>query len=290
MDHISKRTRFLIRKALQEDIGPGDVTTDTLIPPSLLGRAYIQAKAKGIVCGGAVVKEIFHAIDPRLKVIQKIDDRSLISKGKKIFVLQGRAASILKGERVALNFLSRLSGIATLTRQFVVQTKGTHAKIYDTRKTTPLWRELEKHAVSIGGGKNHRFGLWDEVLVKDNHWSAIRGLLEKTHCRYFSDRLKTKLVRKKVPIEVEVTGLKELPHLLGGDFRPDRVLLDNFSISNLKRTVQFFKKNHIKVSLEASGGITLANVRRIAKTGVDRISIGALTHSSPALDFSLEIV
>src|SRR3989338_5776396 len=170
---ISNRSHSLIRQALQEDIGKGDVTTNVLIPAALSGGASIVAKEGGILCGGSVVQEVFRTVDPRLNVSQKVSDGTHVSKGKKVFVIRCRVASILKAERVALNFLSRLSGIATLTRKFVLETKGTRAKIYDTRKTTPLWRELEKYAVRTGGGESHRFGLWDEVLVKDNHWIAL---------------------------------------------------------------------------------------------------------------------
>ena len=275
---ISRRTRRLIRDSVHEDIGHQDITTQLLIQKQLMGEAFIDAKANGIVCGGAVVKEVFRAIDPTLKVQQKISDGASISKGKKVFRVSGKITSILKGERVALNFLSHLSGIATTTNQYVKKIKGTRAGIYDTRKTTPLWRELEKYAVKTGGGQNHRFGLWDEVLVKDNHWEAIKSLAP------------LKRVKGKVPIEVEVASLKQLSDLLRRDFIPDRILLDNFSVPVLKRAVQVVRKTRKKITLEASGGVTLKNVRQIAQTGVDRISIGALTHSVPALDFSLTLM
>ena len=287
---ISNQTRSLIRKALREDIGREDVTTRLLVPRTLLGEACIEAKANGILCGGPVVREVFRAIDSRLRIKQKRLEGSYVSKGEKVFLIHGRIASILKAERVALNFLSHLSGVATLTQQFVKRLKGTRAKIYDTRKTTPLWRELEKYAVQSGGGNNHRFGLWDEILVKDNHWHAIYPLLEKTHCRYFNERFKSQMKRKKIPVEIEVGSLKELSHLLNGNSIADRILLDNFSLRHLKQAVRMVRKSHPQLLLEASGGVTLANVRQIAETGVDRISVGALTHSAPAFDFSLEIV
>ncbi|MBI4372845.1 MAG: carboxylating nicotinate-nucleotide diphosphorylase, partial [Candidatus Omnitrophica bacterium] len=239
---MKPQIRSLIRQALREDIGSGDLTTKALVPPDLSGTAYIQAKSNGILCGGEVVKEVFRLIDSRLKVAQTVSDGGCVSKGKKVFILKGRLSSILKGERVALNFLGHLSGIATLTYQFAAKIKGTRAKIYDTRKTTPLWRELEKYAVRTGGGVNHRFGLWDEILVKDNHWAAIRPLLEKTRCRYFGERLESALARKKVPVEIEVASLRELSHLLEGKFRPDRILLDNFSVRDIKHAVKFVKK------------------------------------------------
>jgi len=289
MFKISKETRFLICQALREDIGRGDITTEALVPRDLIGEAHIDIKQNGILCGGPVVLEVFYQIDPKLIVKQKVKDGKKVRKGKAVISIRGRVQSILKGERVALNFLGRFSGIATLTHEFATKIRGTHAGIFDTRKTTPLWRELEKYAVRSGGGKNHRFGLWDEVLVKDNHWVAIRELLEKTHCRYFGDRLKSKLKTRKIPIEIEVASLNELSHLLSGDFIPDRILLDNFSVRELKRAVQIAKRARQKVSLEASGGITLSNVREVAKTGVNRISVGTLTHSAPALDVSLAL-
>ena len=290
MFKISNRTRILIRQALREDLGRGDVTTDMLIPSRLQGEAKIVAKQNGVVCGGAVVNQVFGFIDPRLKVVQQVRDGSSVSVGESIFVVCGSVASILKGERVALNFLGWLSGIATLTNQFVRKVKGTRAKIYDTRKTTPLWRELERYAVRQGGGQNHRSGLWDEILVKENHWYAMRELLIKTQCRYFSDRLRPFMKRRRIPLEVEVRSMRELAHLLEGTFHPNRILLDHFSVKQLRKAVRFIR--HIggpRPQLEASGGVSLSNVRAIAKTGVERISVGALTHSAPSLDVSLKV-
>ena len=289
MVRISSRTRRLIQAAVREDVGQGDITSQALIPPGAVGEAYIEAKQSGTLCGAGVVSEVFRAVDPKTKVVIKARDGVPIRRRQKVFLIRGRVQSILKGERVALNFLGGLSGIATLTRKFVNQARGTRAKILDTRKTTPLWRELEKYAVRCGGGKNHRFGLWDEVLVKDNHWSAIRPMLVKTGCQYFGDRLRAQLRRRPVPVEIEVENLKQLRHLLGGRFVPNRVLLDNFSIRELRKAVQMVKRLSRRILLEASGGANLSNVRQIAKTGVHRISIGALTHSPAALDFSLTL-
>ncbi len=304
---ISRRTRRLIRDSIHEDIGHQDITTQLLIPKQLTGEAFIDAKANGIVCGGAIVKEVFRVIDPALRVQQKTSDGTSVSKGKKVFRVSGKITSILKGERVALNFLSHLSGIASLTHQYVTKIKGTRAGIYDTRKTTPLWRELEKYAVKTGGGKNHRFGLWDEVLVKDNHWVSLRGS-RKGRRRLFKRRSAASssgagrsvrrsnlrdcfaaLAMTKKKVEIEIASLKELTNLLCGNFIPGRILLDNFSVPALKRAVQAVRKTRKKIALEASGGVTLENVRQIAQTGVDRISIGTLTHSAPALDFSLTL-
>ena len=302
MNSLSKETRHLIRKALREDIGMRDVTTDLFVPSSLYGKASIVLKSKGTLCGGLIAKEVFLSVDPTLKVKQTVKEGSQISKLRKIMEIKGRLASILKAERTALNFLGHLSGVATLTYQFVQKIKGTRAHIYDTRKTTPLWRVLEKYAVRIGGGRNHRFGLFDEILVKDNHWEAMMPLLQKTKCRYFFDRLK-KLKNSRIPIEIEVDNVKELKHLLDckkgtgliNSQRPvpflaiNRILLDNFSISDLKKAVSEIRAFSRKIEIEASGGIHLSNVNQVAKTGVDRISIGALTHSAPSVDFSLEI-
>jgi len=293
---ISKKTRSLIREALRQDIGTGDVTTEMFVPARLSGGADIHAKASGILCGGSVVKEVFRAVDSRLRVEQKIRDGARIAKEKRVFVIHGRIASILKGERVALNFLSRLSGIATLTHQFVRKVKGTRAKIHDTRKTTPLWSELEKYAVRCGGGENHRFGLWDEILVKENHWHAIWPLLEATRCRYFRECLNRNRPRRHLPVEIEVRRPKQLAHLLEGDYAPNRILLDHFSVRELRQAVLFVhdafrtrKRRRKRPLLEASGGVHLGNVRAIARTGVDRISVGALTQAAAALDVALTI-
>ncbi len=279
---ISKEIRFLICQALREDIGTGDITTEALVPRGLTGEASIDVKQSGVLCGGPVVLEVFRQIDPKLVIKQKVKDGKKVRKGQAVIFIRGRVQSILKGERVALNFLGRLSGISTLTHEFSKRIRGNKAKIFSTRKTTPLWRELEKYAIRSGGGKNHRFGLWDEVLVKDNHWVVLKLSPRKL-------RNLAMARRRKIPIEIEVANLKELKGLLSGDFCPDRILLDNFSVRELKKAVQIVKHMQPKILLEASGGITLSNVREVAKTRVDRISIGALTHSAPALDVSLTL-
>ncbi len=281
---LSKRVCSLIRQSLKEDVGTGDITTHLLVPNRLSGDAYIDAKGNGILCGGAVVKEVFQAVDSKLKVVQQIPDGSAVSKGKKIFRISGNIKSILRAERTALNFLSHLSGIASAAHQYAEKVKGTKARIYDTRKTTPLWRELEKSAVLTGGARNHRFGLWDEVLVKDNHWDALGGVAKSSVLN-----LKQKLRSSRVPVEIEVTNVRELNRLLEAQVFPDRILLDNFSVPELKKAVKLVKRKKPGIALEASGGVTLNNVRQIAKTGVDRISIGALTHSVLAVDFSLTV-
>jgi len=299
-----KALRSLLRKALEEDIGRGDITTQTLIPRNQRGEAAIVAKEAGIFCGGEVAREVFRLRDPSLKIKLHKKESASVKKGQKVLTVKGRIASILEAERVALNFLGHLSGIATLTRAYVDKIRGTKAKIYDTRKTTPLLRSLEKYAVQCGGGENHRFGLWDEVLVKDNHWTALKQS-PFADC-FVSAKVLWRILamtarRRKIPIEVEVRSLKELAHLLEGTFVPDRILLDNFSVRELKRAVLFVQgldrvlRTRYGIrrrlpQLEASGGITLANVRAFAQTGVTRLSIGRLTHSAPALNFSLEMV
>ena len=297
---LSPRTLILLKSALAEDIGRGDLTSEILVPRGARGEAAVVAREGGIFCGEPVVRGLLRAADPSLRVRFFTRDGRRFARNKKILTLRGNIRSILKVERTLLNFLGHLSGIATLTRRYVDAVKDYPAAILDTRKTTPLWRELEKYAVRCGGGENHRFGLWDEILVKDNHWTAIWDLLDQTKCRYFSDKLRPVQSRRKIPVEVEVRNVKELAHLLEGTFVPDRILLDNFSVPNLARAVSFvhhffrvlrgrYGIRRKRPLLEASGGIDLANVRAVARTGVDRISIGRLTHSAPALDFSLTL-
>lgn len=291
---ITPLTRTLLKRSLQEDIGTGDLATQTLIPKYQKGKAYIVARESGVFAGGFVVREVFRLRDASLRVKLHVKEGGRVQKGRRAVTVIGCVQSILEAERVALNFLGRLSGIATLTRAFVDKIRGTRAKIFDTRKTTPLWRELEKYAVRCGGGKNHRFGLWDEILVKNNHWQSQKFLC-------LLSLLAQKTRRRKIPLEIEVRNLKELARLLEASFVPDRILLDNFPLRELRRAVIFVhgldyilrKKYGIRRKrplLEASGGIELTNVRTIAKTGVDRISVGRLTHSPPALDYSLRLL
>ena len=276
---ISSQIRQLIRAALKEDIGKGDVTSTAFVPQGTRGEAQIHAKQNGIMCGGPIASEAFRMVNPKLKIVQKVREGVKIHRGDTAFVIQGEVRAILKAERVVLNFLAHLSGIATLTNQFVKKVKGTKAQILDTRKTTPLLRELEKYAVCTGGGKNHRFGLYDQVLIKENHWQFIKSVEELNR--------KMKQAKKKAFTEIEVTSLAELKKALS--CRPHAVLLDNFSLKLTRKTVKIVQAHRPRPLLEVSGGINLDNVREYAKTGVDRISIGALTHSAPALDFSLAV-
>jgi nicotinate-nucleotide pyrophosphorylase (carboxylating) len=248
-----------------------------LFPKAVQAKAVIQAKQEGIVAGLPVVKAVFKQVDPKLRFKPIVQDGDRIKSGMIIAHLYGDGRSILKGERVALNFLQHLSGIATLTAQFVVAVKSTKAKILDTRKTTPGLRVLEKYAVRMGGGQNHRMDLSDGLLIKDNH-IALAGSLRKT----------VQLAKKNAPrgfkVEVEATNLMEVEEAVSA--HADIILLDNMIVSQLKEAVMQIENRALT---EASGGINLKNVREIASTGVDFISIGALTHSAPALDFSLEL-
>lgn len=271
----------LVDLALREDLGRGDITTDSLIPEDIQGQASILIKADGILAGGGVAEIVFHRVDPKLKVELLLKDGTAVEAGDIAGYISGNVVSILKGERVALNFLQRLSGVASLTAKYVAEVEGTKAGIYDTRKTTPGFRFLEKYAVRMGGGCNHRLDLAEFVLIKDNHIAILRR-------RGFSI---TDIVKKAkgavtagMKVEVEVTnGGDGVEAALAG---ADIVMFDNMPPSEMKQGVKMLPAG---VETEASGGITLANVRQAALSGVDIISIGALTHSAPVLDISLEL-
>ena len=266
--------------AIQEDIGEGDVTTEFFVPAGLHASAQIIAREKAIIAGTETATEVFHRVDPatRARVIRA--DSSEVEAGDTIIEIDGLAHSILKAERVALNFLQRLSGIATLTRKFVNAADNPRVQILDTRKTTPGLRTLEKAAVVAGGGVNHRFGLYDMVLVKDNHLIADSGLST------FAETIRRlRQERPGVRIEVEAEHLEQVRAFLEID-EVDVILLDNMKRTQMREAVAL-RKN--KVKFEASGDITLKNIRQIAATGVDYISVGALTHSAPAINLSLEI-
>jgi nicotinate-nucleotide pyrophosphorylase (carboxylating) len=266
--------------AIQEDIGEGDVTTEFFVPAGLHASAQIIAREKGIIAGTGTAAGVFHRVDPatRARVIRA--DSSEVEAGDTVIEIDGLARSILKAERVALNFLQRLSGIATLTRKFVNAADNPRVQILDTRKTTPGLRALEKAAVVAGGGVNHRFGLYDMVLVKDNHLVADSGLSA------FAETVRRlRQERPGVRIEVEADHLEQVRAFLEID-EVDVILLDNMKRTEMREAVAL-RKN--KVKFEASGDITLKNIRQIAATGVDYISVGALTHSAPAINLSLEI-
>ncbi|MEP7248151.1 MAG: carboxylating nicotinate-nucleotide diphosphorylase [Spartobacteria bacterium] len=270
----------IIDLALREDIGSGDITSEYFVGADDQASARVIAKERAILAGTQVAAEVFRRVDPDLRIEVAQKDGATVAGGMAVLEIRGRARSILTGERVALNFLQRLSGIATLTHQFVEAAGPNGAKILDTRKTTPGLRRFEKAAVSAGGGTNHRFGLFDMVLVKDNHLLARNGLARLS--------VAIERVRKERPglqIEVEADNLDQVRALLEID-GIEVILLDNMRGTQLREAVAIGKG---KVKFEASGGVNLRNIRQIAATGVDFVSIGALTHSAPAIDFSLEL-
>ena len=271
----------IIDAALEEDLSHGDITSKTLLPPQLYGKASVLVKAKGVLAGIEVAKRVFLKVDPSLKVEILLQDGSRIKPGDIAAVVSGKVISILKAERTALNFLQRLSGIASLTAQYVEAIKGSQAVITDTRKTTPGLRMLEKYAVRMGGGQNHRFHLGDALLIKDNHLVALRSQGESL--KEIVARAKQKAPRG-IKVEVEVGNFQEAMEAVEGG--ADIIMLDNMSLEEMRRVVAAVSG---KSKLEASGGITLDNVRDVALTGVYIISIGALTHSPRALDISLEL-
>jgi nicotinate-nucleotide pyrophosphorylase (carboxylating) len=268
--------RYLLKTALAEDIGSGDITTDSVIPADLRSKASIVAKEAGVICGLGVAEQVFKAVDRRIKFHKKVKDGAKVNAGKTIAVINGPAKGILTAERTALNFLQRLSGIATLTNKFV-RAAGRKVRVLDTRKTTPGLRILEKYAVRAGGGVNHRFGLFDAVLIKDNHIAAV-GSIKK------AVGLARRLSKK---IEVEAKSMVQVREAI--ESGATRIMLDNMSIGNLKTAVKLIRSKNRKIEIEASGGISLGNIGKIARTGVDYISIGALTHSAPAMDISLKV-
>lgn len=289
--------RQLLQLAIREDLGePGDLTTLALVPEDAHGRAAVVIRQPGIVAGLPVAALAAQAIDPKLCFSAEAEDGQPAVRAARIAVLEGPARALLSAERLVLNFLGRLSGIATLTRQYVDAVAGTRARIYDTRKTTPGWRRLEKYAVRCGGGTNHRTGLFDAVLIKDNHL-ALRADLTAVHSgrytpaeavlrarRYLAEQLPA--VASRTIVEVEVDTLTQLDAVL--PLAPDIVLLDNMGPGLLTEAVARRDAAGAATELEASGGVNLATVRQIAESGVDRISVGALTHSATTLDIGLD--
>jgi nicotinate-nucleotide pyrophosphorylase (carboxylating) len=270
----------LVRAALSEDIGPGDWTTRLLVPPELIGSAQVISKANGVLSGLKPFGEVFRLLDSSLRMHRHFSDGDDIAAGDVVLKMEGKVAAILTGERTALNFLQRLTGIATLTRKYVESVRGTKAVILDTRKTTPLWRSLEKEAVRHGGGANHRSGLFDMILIKENHEAAAGGLAAAV--QRAKQNQKNVGIHSPLAIEVEIQKLEQLDKIL--PLGVDRIMLDNFSLQDIREAVQ--RVNGI-IPVEVSGGVTLDDVRQIALCGVDFISVGALTHSAPAHDFSL---
>jgi len=272
--------RHLIQLALDEDVGDGDITTMALVPSTAKCRATILAKQACVVAGCDVAAAVFRAIDSRVRCFSQVPDGHAAHKGERVLLLEGPAAAVLTGERTALNFMQRLSGIATLTHEFVRRVERRKVTILDTRKTTPGLRALEKYAVLCGGGTNHRIGLYDAVLIKDNH----RMLWQGGEKRSLAEAVKAARARwPKRTIEIEVENEAELLDALAGE--PDWILLDNMSPYQLRRCVRLCRK---RARLEASGGITMRNISAVAASGVDAISLGCLTHSAPSVDLSLE--
>ena len=271
----------IINLALAEDIGCGDITSQIMMQPEQQGKAYIIAGEEGILAGGDIARQVFLRVEPALRVEILTPDGERVKAGDTVFTIAGSVAGILKAERVALNFLSHLSGVASETARYVARVQDTAAVITDTRKTSPGLRLLEKYAVRVGGGQNHRLHLGDGILIKDNHIAALRqpGISLKdiiTRARQDAPR--------GAKIEIEVNTTPEALEVARAGV--DVIMLDNMSTDEMKQVVELVPE---QVKLEASGGINLDNVRAVAMTGVDFISVGAITHSAKALDFSLEL-
>jgi nicotinate-nucleotide pyrophosphorylase (carboxylating) len=273
MEDISQ----FVAKALAEDIGPGDLTTEALIPKGITGKAEIIAKEGLVLAGVDIAKEVFRQVDPHTSFSANHADGEKLSAGTIIATISGDLSSLLKAERVALNIMQRLSGIATLTREYVKRTEDTVARIVDTRKTTPGLRALEKYAVRVGGGKSHRFGLFDGILIKDNHIAAVGSIKEAV-----------KRARERAPhtlkIEVETETIEQVKEAMAAG--ADIIMLDNMDMSTMKDAIKLIDG---KALVEASGGINMNNVRQAAEAGVDFISIGAITHSARSMDISMEV-
>ncbi len=271
----------IIRQALEEDVGEGDLTTGLLVPLPVVIEARILAKESGVMAGGPVIGRIFHLVDPTVRVKQLRPEGVWVSPEETVIEIQGHAQSVLTVERICLNFLGRCSGIATLTRQFVEAVGRWDVKIMDTRKTTPGLRFVERYAVRVGGGENHRRGLFDHLLVKDNHHRILERFPQGTLVQKIKEFRKT---HPGVLVEIEVDNLEDLDAVLLA--QPDVILLDNMGPDMVTEGVGRIAKRTLT---EVSGGITLANVAEYARTGVDRISIGGLTRSARQIDYSLEI-
>ena len=265
-----------------EDIGDGDHTTLSSIPANAVGKSQLIIKEEGVLCGVEVAREIFRAFDPELKMTVYIQDGTSVAYGDIAFVVEGKIQSLLQTERLMLNIMQRLSGVATRTREYMKELEGTNTKVLDTRKTTPGLRMLEKYAVKMGGGENHRIGLFDMILLKDNHVDFAGGITQAISGaqKYLKEK------GKNLKIEIEVRNFDELQQVL--DFGGiDRIMLDNFSVADTRKAVEIIGN---KYETESSGGITLTNLRQYAECGVDYISVGALTHSVKSLDMSFKAV
>ncbi len=279
---VNEEIRELIGRALAEDVGGGDVTSLSVIPEGRVGRAVILSRGRYVAAGVPVAEEVFRQVDGGLKCLRRVEDGARVQSNEVLLEIEGAVRSILTAERVALNFMQRMTGIASRTREFVDKVAPFGVNILDTRKTTPTLRRLEKYAVTCGGGVNHRMGLYDMVLIKDNHrrfWmeAGIRDLAGAV--------VAARAAFPGVPVEVEVESEAELLDAIRS--KPEWIMLDNMTPALMRRCVELCAK---RCKLEASGGVTLATVEAIAATGVDAISIGGLTHSAPAADLSLELL
>ena len=276
----TKEVREAVERALAEDIGSGDVTTLATVPKTARARAEMRAREPLVVAGLDLAVATFRQLSGKLKIERIAADGSKLAAGATLMTVAGPARAILSAERVALNFVQRLSGVATLTAQFVEAVKGMRARILDTRKTTPGWRRLEKYAVACGGGQNHRMGLFDMVLIKDNHLAALQGAAPNAIAAAIQ-RARAAYPKLEVEVEADTIAQVEQAAEAGADF----ILLDNMSPQKLRQAVKLVGG---RAKTEASGGVTLASVRAIAESGVDFISVGALTHSAGAVDIGLD--
>jgi nicotinate-nucleotide pyrophosphorylase (carboxylating) len=275
----------IIENALKEDIGEGDITSLTTIKPGVQGKAQLKIKDKGIIAGIPLANKIFQKVDPNLAVTIFLKDGDPVKPGDVAFEVQGSIHSIFAAERLVLNFMQRLSGIATLTSQVVKKIDGMNTRVLDTRKTTPNLREVEKYAVRIGGGFNHREGLYDMILVKDNHVDIAGGIIP---VMIALEKFKKANKKSTIKVEVEVRNFDELMDVMQyGENLVDRIMLDNFPVDDLADAVKIIDG---RFETEASGGINLSTVRQFAETGVDFISVGALTHNFRSLDMSLKVI
>jgi len=276
----TEEVRRAVKLALAEDIGSGDVTTLATVPRIASARALMRAREPMVVAGRSFTEAAFRALSPKVKMTQAVEDGNRVGAGKTLLRISGPARALLSAERVALNFIQRLSGVATLTAQFVEAIKGTRARILDTRKTTPGWRRFEKYAVACGGGTNHRVGLFDMVLIKDNHLAALKGEAPNAIGAAVA-RARAKYPRLKVEVEADTLEQVALALAAGADI----ILLDNMDPGQLRRAVQRCKG---RAQTEASGGVRLDNIGAIAASGVDYVSVGRLMQSAPAADIGLD--
>ena len=281
----------IVKAALKEDIGKGDITTGVLVDKFMSSKAAIVTRGDCVACGLQIAEWVMAQVDYSVRFKPNCKDGDFVGKGKELAFLEGHVNSILRAERTMLNFVEFLSGVATKTKAFVDKAKPYGVKIMDTRKTYPLLRYLEKYAVSAGGGANHRMGLYDQVLIKDNHIKAYSvqhiAYSEKEKLKNLVEMARKKNIKGTI-VEIEVTNIAEFQDAIQG--KPDIIMLDNMNPKDIKACVEVRRMSKIKCLLEASGGINLENVEEYAKTGIDMISVGALTHSVRAIDISLEVV